>query len=146
MKARLVKFGEIEVEGKRYTHDVVIDGGKVRKRKKGPSKAIPRKVRPHAAFGWGRNSLGRQAAHCRDRRPWRASGNGRSPSGGETARYRGHCGPNIGSLSATGGSEEGPSVRHPALHVLTGHLRGLHRTRESQLHVARCKLCVVDCV
>ena len=31
MKARLVKFGEIEVEGKRYTHDVVIDGGKVRK-------------------------------------------------------------------------------------------------------------------
>ena len=38
MKARLVKFGEIEVEGKHYTHDVVIDGGKVRKRKKGPSK------------------------------------------------------------------------------------------------------------
>jgi hypothetical protein len=38
MKARLVKFGEIEVEGKRYTHDVVIGGGKVRKRKKGPSK------------------------------------------------------------------------------------------------------------
>src|SRR6059036_3975714 len=38
MKARLVKFGEIEVNGKRYTHDVVIDGGKVRKRKKGPSK------------------------------------------------------------------------------------------------------------
>jgi len=38
MKARLVKFGEIEVEGKCYTHDLVIDGGKVRKRKKGPSK------------------------------------------------------------------------------------------------------------
>jgi hypothetical protein len=38
MKARLVKFGEIEVEGERYTHDVVINGGKVRKRKKGPSK------------------------------------------------------------------------------------------------------------
>jgi hypothetical protein len=38
MKARPVKFGEIEVEGKRYTHDVVIEGGKGRKRKKGPSK------------------------------------------------------------------------------------------------------------
>jgi hypothetical protein len=38
MKARLVKFGEIEVEGKRYAHDVVIESGKVRKRKKGPSK------------------------------------------------------------------------------------------------------------
>jgi hypothetical protein len=27
MKARLIKFGEIEGEGERYTHDVVIDGG-----------------------------------------------------------------------------------------------------------------------
>src|SRR5262249_59668129 len=43
MKARLVKFGEIEVEGKRYTHDVVIDGGKVRKRRKGPSKEFSEK-------------------------------------------------------------------------------------------------------
>src|SRR5215472_18641415 len=43
MKARLVKFGEIEVEGKRYTHDVVIDGGKVRKRKKGASKEFREK-------------------------------------------------------------------------------------------------------
>src|SRR5438128_11976939 len=43
MKARLVKFGEIEVEGKRYTHDVVIDGGKVKKRKKGPSKQFREK-------------------------------------------------------------------------------------------------------
>src|SRR5438132_10302852 len=43
MKARLVKFGEIEVEGKCYTHDVVIDGGKVRKRKKGPSKQFREK-------------------------------------------------------------------------------------------------------
>src|SRR5215467_14519775 len=38
MKARLVKFGELEVEGEYYTHDVVIDGGKVWKRKKAPSK------------------------------------------------------------------------------------------------------------
>ena len=43
MKARLVKFGEIEVEGRRYKHDVVIDGGKVRKRKKGPSKQFREK-------------------------------------------------------------------------------------------------------
>src|SRR5215472_3640245 len=43
MKARLVKFGEIEVEGTRHTHDVVIDGGKVRKRKKGPSKEFREK-------------------------------------------------------------------------------------------------------
>jgi hypothetical protein len=57
MKARLVKFGEIEVDGKRYTHDVVIDGGKVRKRKKGPSKQFREKFGHTPLSGRGRNSL-----------------------------------------------------------------------------------------
>src|SRR5207249_11036380 len=43
MKAVLIRSGEIEVDVKRYTHDVVIDGGKVRKRKKGPSKQFREK-------------------------------------------------------------------------------------------------------
>ena len=38
MKAKLIAFGEIEVQEERYNYDVVIDGGKVRKRKKSPSK------------------------------------------------------------------------------------------------------------
>jgi hypothetical protein len=38
MQARLIEFGEIEVEKERYEHDIVIEAGKVRKRKKGPSK------------------------------------------------------------------------------------------------------------
>jgi len=38
MKAKVIQFGEIEVEGKHYDHDVVIDGGEVTKRKKGASK------------------------------------------------------------------------------------------------------------
>ena len=38
MKARLISFGLIEVEGRRYDHDIVIDSGAIRKRKKGPSK------------------------------------------------------------------------------------------------------------
>jgi len=45
MRARLVAFGELEVEGERYLHDVVIDAGRVRKRRKGPSKAV------RAAYG-----------------------------------------------------------------------------------------------
>lgn len=40
MKAKLVAFGEIQIEGERYGHDVVIDGGRVRRRRKGPSKAL----------------------------------------------------------------------------------------------------------
>ena len=38
MQAKLVEFGEIEVEKERYEHDIVIEAGKVSKRKKGPSK------------------------------------------------------------------------------------------------------------
>jgi hypothetical protein len=38
MRARLVSFGVLEVEGERYDHDVVIDRGRVRKRRKGASK------------------------------------------------------------------------------------------------------------
>jgi hypothetical protein len=40
MKARLVEFGVLEIEGRRYEHDVILDAGRVRKRRKGPSKAL----------------------------------------------------------------------------------------------------------
>ena len=39
MKAQLIAFGAIEIDGRRYDHDVVIDGGKVRQRVKKASKA-----------------------------------------------------------------------------------------------------------
>jgi hypothetical protein len=39
VKARLVEFGKLEIEGKRYERDVVIDAGTIRRRKKGPSKS-----------------------------------------------------------------------------------------------------------
>jgi hypothetical protein len=38
MDVRLLGFGSIEVDGREYRHDIVIDGGQVRERKKGPSK------------------------------------------------------------------------------------------------------------
>jgi hypothetical protein len=38
MKSRWIAFGEIEIEGRRYTSDVVIDGGRVEKRRKKASK------------------------------------------------------------------------------------------------------------
>ena len=38
MDAKLVSFGEIEIDGQRFTHDVVVEAGQVRKRRKGPSK------------------------------------------------------------------------------------------------------------
>ena len=38
MQVRLLGFGSIEVDGRDYGHDIVIDGGRVRERKKKPSK------------------------------------------------------------------------------------------------------------
>jgi hypothetical protein len=38
MLVRLLRFGSIEVEGRQYDNDIVIEGGRVRKRKKKPSK------------------------------------------------------------------------------------------------------------
>ena len=38
VKVRLLGFGSIEVDGRAYEHDVVIEGGRVRQRKKRPSK------------------------------------------------------------------------------------------------------------
>ncbi len=40
MEARLLAFGEVEVEGEQYDHDVVIEAGTVTARKKGASKAF----------------------------------------------------------------------------------------------------------
>lgn len=38
MKAEVLGFGEIELDGERYDHDIVIEAGEVKKRKKGVSK------------------------------------------------------------------------------------------------------------
>jgi hypothetical protein len=138
MKARLVKSGEIEVKGKRYTHDVVIEGGKVRKRKKGPSKQFREK------FGHTPLSAGEEIPWGGKRLLVGTGAHGALPVMDEVLAeakrrgYRGHCGAHIGSLSAAGGSGEGPGLRHPALHVLTGDGGDRHRRRESQHDVSGC--------
>ena len=45
MKAELVAFGDLEIEGEHYRRDVVIDAGRISKRDKGPSKALSHKGR-----------------------------------------------------------------------------------------------------
>ena len=39
VKAQLVAFGDLRIKGERYERDVVIDAGRIRRRRKGPSKA-----------------------------------------------------------------------------------------------------------
>ncbi len=45
MKAELVAFGQLEIEGQTYRRDVVIEAGRIRKRDKAPSKALPHRGR-----------------------------------------------------------------------------------------------------
>ena len=54
MKAKLIAFGEIEIDGQRYAHDVVIDGDKIRKRAKKASKAY-RETYGHTPLSLGEN-------------------------------------------------------------------------------------------
>lgn len=54
MKAQFMTFGEIEIDGRRYDHDVVIDGGKIRQRAKKASKAY-RETYGHTPLSLGEN-------------------------------------------------------------------------------------------
>ncbi|MGH8928828.1 MAG: MTH938/NDUFAF3 family protein [Acidimicrobiia bacterium] len=38
MKIEYPRFGEIVIDGERFDHDVVLEAGRIRRRKKGPSK------------------------------------------------------------------------------------------------------------
>jgi len=38
MQVRLLRFGSVEVDGREYKHDIVVEGGRVRKRQKNASK------------------------------------------------------------------------------------------------------------
>ena len=43
-------FGSIRIDAITYEHDVVIDQGQVRKRKKKPSKKVSRRIRAYSAL------------------------------------------------------------------------------------------------
>jgi hypothetical protein len=60
MQARWIAFGEIEIEGQRYTFDVVIEAGRVEKRRKKPSKRY-------------RDEFGHTPLSAKERIPWGGS-------------------------------------------------------------------------
>ena len=60
MKARWIAFGEIEIEGRRYTLDIVIEAGRVEKRRKKPSKRY-------------RSEFGHTPLSIKERIPWGGS-------------------------------------------------------------------------
>ena len=62
MKAEVLGFGEIKVDGERFDHDIVIEAGEVRKRKKGASKRFREEyghtpLSAEEEFPWGGEEL-----------------------------------------------------------------------------------------
>jgi hypothetical protein len=62
MKAELVSSGHITVEGEKYAHDIVIKGGRIARRDKGPSKGTKGKyghtpLTAAEAIPWGGKRL-----------------------------------------------------------------------------------------
>ena len=62
MDARLIAFGLIEIGGRQFEHDVVVEGGVVRRRKKGRSKAYRDRyghtpLSPDEAIPWSARRL-----------------------------------------------------------------------------------------
>ena len=62
MDAKLVAFGRLEIDGRTFDHDVVIERGEVRKRRKGPSKAFRDRyhhtpLSPDEAIPWSASRL-----------------------------------------------------------------------------------------
>lgn len=118
MKARLIAFGEIEVDAERYDYDVVIDGGKVRKRKKAPSKQY-REVTGHTPLSikeeipWGGSQLivGTGAV-----RP--VAGHAGDSRGGGTARRQTRRRADQGGLPAVAGSKTQGRVCDPSHDLL----------------------------
>jgi hypothetical protein len=60
VKVRLLGFGAIEVDGREYEHDIVIERGRVRQRKKKPSKPY-------------RNEFGHTPLSANEELPWGGS-------------------------------------------------------------------------
>ena len=59
MKAKMLGFGSLEIDGERFEKDVVIEGGRIRRRKKGPSKPL-------------RDRYGHTPLSAREEIPWSA--------------------------------------------------------------------------
>ena len=69
MHARLMSFGQLEIDGSHYDHDVIVEGGRVRRRKKRPSKALRDRYShtPLSADGRSRGPLELNHGHRRER-------------------------------------------------------------------------------
>ena len=68
MKIKFVRFGEVKIDGKRYTEDLVIVGGKIELRDKQPSKKHKKRFDGHTPLSIKEtNSAGMQTVNCWNR-------------------------------------------------------------------------------
>ena len=87
MRFEAFSFGSIRIDGVSYTHDVVIDRGQVRKRKKQPSEKIPRYFWAHTAINQRGYTLEMPAA-CDRHRDREITGHGRGEARGQPSAHQ----------------------------------------------------------
>jgi len=87
MRFEAFSFGSIRIDGITYEHDVIIDRGQIRKRKKKPSKKVSRRILAHSVVVGRRDSL---EVPTPGHRHWRRSiaGNGGCEARGQAAENR----------------------------------------------------------
>ena len=122
MDAKVISFGEVEIDGQRFTHDVVVEGGEVRKRRKGPSKALQGSVRSHPVVGRRSDSLVVAAADHWDRRLRPAAGDGRDLRRSGPPWRRDRRPPDRRGLRAPCARGQPGHRGDPPRHLLTGYL------------------------
>ena len=102
MKMRLVTFGKIDIEGQHYDYDVVIERGKVRKRKKRLSK-VYRTQFGHTPLSVEENiPWHRPETFRRNRRVWKSAGYARSVRRSAQKRGRDYRDANRRGMRITG--------------------------------------------
>jgi len=80
------QFGSIKIDGVSFKHDVVIDRGKIRKRRKKPSKKFREEFGHSPGIGRGGDALEVPTPHSRHGKIWIASGDGRGETRGSAPR------------------------------------------------------------
>ena len=86
MKAEVLGFGEIELDGERYDHDIVIQAGEVKKREKGVSKRFRDEYGHTPTVRRGGHPLGRKAIDRWHGRVWKTADHAGSGGRGKAPR------------------------------------------------------------
>jgi len=132
MDARLVSFGQLEIDGRRFEHDIVLEGGRGSPAQEGAVAGVSGPVWPHAAFGRRGYPVDGAAADRRHRRRRTVADHARALSRGKTTWCRAHRPSNGRGMRAARGGRPSRGRGDSARDVLTAAANGETETGRSR--------------